>query len=197
MNHPDIDIDFGDRTQVLKLFPHVPAMMISPTGQKQKHNTGVYFHPVPINPFNGWCDLDYNEADAVGYFKVDMLNVSLYTQVKSKEHLDALAAQEPIWDLLLEDDFVNLLFHLNGHGGILRQTRPQSIEQLAAVLAMIRPAKRYLVGESWTKIMNEVWVKPANGDYYFKRSHAISYALLVVVHMNLLCEQLNPSSLQG
>jgi DNA polymerase III alpha subunit len=101
---------------------------------------------------------------------------------------------EPIWDLLLNEEFVNLLFHLNGHGDILKQTLPTSVEQLAAVLAMIRPAKRYLIGKDWTTIMNEVWVKPTNGGYYFKKSHSHSYAMVIIVQMNLLVEQLSSST---
>ena len=38
--------------------------------------------------------------------------------------------------------------------------------------------------------MKEVWKKPENGEYYFKKAHAMSYAMACVVHMNLLCEQL-------
>jgi DNA polymerase III alpha subunit len=91
----------------------------------------------------------------------------------------------------LEDQFVDLLFHLSGHGDVLKKTCPTSVEQLAAVLAMIRPAKRYLIGKNWTTITNEVWTKPETGDYYFKKAHAVSYAMAVIVHMNLLCEQLN------
>jgi len=191
MSLPDVDIDFADREQVLKLLEHVPAMQAMPNGTKQKHKTGVYFHPVPVNPFTGWCDVDYQKAEELGFFKVDLLNVSLYQRVKSKEHLTRLAEQEPLWDLLLDDQFVNLLFHLNGHGDILRKTCPTSVEQLAAVLAMIRPAKRYLIGKSWTMIMKEVWTKPENGEYYFKKSHATSYAVAIVAQMNLICEEIS------
>jgi DNA polymerase III alpha subunit len=99
--------------------------------------------------------------------------------------------QEPLWDLLEQDDFVNLLFHLNGHGDIIRKTRPTSVEQLSAVLAMIRPAKRYLIGKEWTTIMKEVWTKPENSDYYFKKSHATAYAVAIVAQMNLICEQIS------
>jgi DNA polymerase III alpha subunit len=190
MNLPDVDIDFADREQVLKLLDHVPAMQRMPNGNRQKHKTGVYFHPVPTNPFTGWCDLDYQQAEELGFFKVDLLNVSLYQGVKSKEHLDQLANQEPLWDLLQQDDFVNLLFHLNGHGDVLKKTCPTSVEQLAAVLAMIRPAKRYLIGKSWNMIMKEVWTKPENGEYYFKKAHAVAYAVAIVAQMNLICEQL-------
>jgi hypothetical protein len=69
--------------------------------------------------------------------------------------------------------------------------RPKTIEQLAAVLAMIRPAKRHLVGETWEKVMKEVWIKPTDNSYYFKKAHAVSYAMAVVVHMNLICEKVS------
>ena len=191
MSLPDVDIDFADREQVLKLLEHVPALQVMPNGTKQKHKTGVYFHPVPVNPFTGWCDVDYKEAEELGFFKVDLLNVSLYQRVKSKEHLTQLINTEPLWDLLQQDEFVNLLFHLNGHGAILKQTCPTSVEELAAVLAMIRPAKRYLIGKPWTTIMKEVWTKPENGDYYFKKSHATAYAVAIVAQMNLICEEIS------
>ena len=191
MNLPDVDIDFADREQVLRLLEHVPAMQVMQNGTKQKHKTGVYFHPVPVNPFTGWCDVDYQQAEELGFFKVDLLNVSLYQRVQSKEHLTRLAEQEPLWDLLQQDDFVNLLFHLNGHGDILRKTQPTSVEQLSAVLAMIRPAKRYLIGKPWTTIMTEVWTKPETGEYFFKKSHATAYAVAIVAQMNLICESIS------
>jgi len=58
-------------------------------------------------------------------------------------------------------------------------------------LAMIRPAKRHLVGQPWEVVMKEVWTKPTNKEYYFKKAHAVSYAAACVVHMNLICEQIN------
>ena len=191
MSQPDIDIDFANREEILNLLDHVPAMQLMQNGTKQKHKTGVYFHPVPINPFTGWCEVDYQTAEELGFFKVDLLNVSLYQQVKSKEHLDQLASQEPLWDLLQQDEFVNLLFHLNGHGDVLRKTCPTSVEQLAAVLGMIRPAKRYLIGKPWSTIMKEAWIKPTSDDYFFKKSHATAYAVAIVAQMNLICEQIS------
>ena len=188
MSNPDVDIDFADREQVLKLLPYVSATLRQDNGTTQKHKTGVYFHPVPQDPYTGWCNVDYKEAEALGFFKVDLLNVSLYQKVQSKEHLTRLAETEPIWELLEQEEFVNLLFHLRDHGDILKRTRPTSIAQLAAVLAMIRPAKRYLVGKDWTTIMNEVWIKPTSDEYFFKKSHATAYAVAIVAQMNLICE---------
>jgi DNA polymerase III alpha subunit len=187
---PDIDIDFADRDLALKHFKHVAAS-IDENGTFKKHNTGVYCTSVPYNPFTGISTVSYKEAEERGYFKLDFLNVSVYKGVKNRQHLLELMNQEPLWDLLLQDEFVNLLFHLNGHGTVLRKTCPTSVEQLAAVLAMIRPAKRHLIGQDWTTIMKEVWTKPETGDYHFKKAHAIAYAHVVIVQMNLICEQIS------
>jgi hypothetical protein len=187
---PDIDIDFVDRDQALKLFDHIPASRLD-NGKLVKHNTGVYLHAVPVDAVSGLCQLPYEQAEDNKYFKIDFLNVGIYKGVKNEEHLIQLMNQEPLWDLLEQDEFVNLLFHLNGHGDIIRKTRPTSVEQLSAVLAMIRPAKRYLIGKDWTTIMKEVWTKPETGDYYFKKSHATAYAVAIVVQMNLICESVS------
>ena len=184
---PDIDIDFADRTQALAVLKHIDARLDSTA---KKHNTGVYCTSIPYNPITGISTIDYKSAEERGYFKLDFLNVSVYEKVKNRAHLTKLMETIPLWDLLLEDDFVNNLFHVNGHGSILRQMKPGSIEQLAAVLAMIRPAKRYLIGKDWTTVMTEIWTKPENDDYYFKKAHAVAYAHVIVVQMNLICEEL-------
>jgi DNA polymerase III alpha subunit len=186
---PDIDIDFADRTRALEHFKHVTAA-IEDHGTFKKHNTGVYCTSIPYNPLTGLSTIDYKQAEDRGYFKIDFLNVGVYEGVKNKEHLKKLLETEPLWDLLQQDDFSNLLFHVNGHGSILREMQPKTIEQLAAVLAMIRPAKRYLIGQDWNKVLDEVWVKPVGDEYYFKKAHAVAYAAAVVVQMNLICEKL-------
>jgi hypothetical protein len=182
----DIDIDFADRSIILDKLKHRVAKLDS----NKKHNTGIYVTEIPHNPIDNLSTVDYKSAEERGYFKIDFLNVSIYKDVRDNDHLDTLMNKEPLWELLLEDQFVNLLFHLAGHGEILKKTCPTSVEQLAAVLAMIRPAKRYLIGKDWMTIMTEVWEKPDNNEYYFKHAHAISYAMAVIVQMNLICESL-------
>ena len=59
-------------------------------------------------------------------------------------------------------------------------------EQLAAVLAIIRPAKRGLMYKNWVDILKDVWIKPTDGSYFFKKSHAVAYAHAIVVQMNLI-----------
>ena len=189
----DIDIDFSDRTKVLNLIKHIPAS-INEKGTFKKHNTGVYCQPIPYNPITNASSVDYKTAEERGYFKIDFLNVSMYKDVRDEDHLVRLLNTEPLWNLLQENEFVNLLFHLNGHGDVLKKTCPTSVEQLAAVLAMIRPAKRYLIGKDWETIMKEVWTKPTTDEYFFKKSHAHAYAMAIVVQMNLICDGLPDTS---
>jgi len=187
---PDIDIDFADRDIVLSKIQHRVAVI----NNEKKHNTGVYVTEIPHNPVDNHSTIDYKTAEDRGYFKLDFLNVSIYKDVKDDKHLTQLMEKEPLWELLQHEEFVDQLFHLNGHGTVVKKLSPTSVEQLAAVLAMIRPAKRHLIEKSWTEIMKEVWTKPENDEYYFKKAHAVSYAMAVVVHMNLLCEQLTASA---
>lgn len=182
---PDVDIDFYDRDGVLKLFKHTPASMIK-DGKTEKHKTGVYFHACPEHPVTGHSTLDYKKAEDRGYFKIDCLNVNIYKDVKSEQELVELMIQEPDWDMLKDPKVVENLFHLNGHFNIVSKLEPRNIEQLAAVLAIIRPAKRHLMHKDWKDIMAAVWVRPSDGSYFFKKSHAVAYAQAIVVQMNLM-----------
>ena len=188
---PDIDIDFLDREVALGKFEHVISSIENEDGTARKHNSGVYCTSIPYNPITGLSTINYKEAEDRGYFKIDFLNVSAYNGVRDEKHLIELMETEPLWNLLEQNEFTDLLFHLNGHGAILQAMKPKSIEQLAAILAMIRPAKRHLVGKTWMEVMKEVWTKPETDDYYFKKSHAVAYAHVIVVQMNLICESIS------
>ena len=186
---PDIDIDFFDRSNALDILEHHIAMR-DQKGQPVKHNTGVYFQPIPHNPFTNIATIDYKTAEDRGYFKVDFLNVSMYDGVRNETHLKQLLDQEPVWNLLEHEEVVTQLFHISEHHNILKKLKPTSIEELAAVLAIIRPAKRYLLDKEWDVIRQEVWKRPVDDLYFFKRSHAIAYAAAIVVQLNLICERL-------
>lgn len=180
----DIDIDFGDRDTVLSKLNHYVAKL--PTGKK--HNTGIYVTEIPHNPLDKIATIDYKEAEDRGYFKLDFLNVNLYKNVKDEQHLNKLMNKEPLWELLQYQEISDKLFHVSGHSDVLKILKPGSILELACALAIIRPAKRYLLNRSWDQIHKEVWLKPDNDQYYFKKAHAVSYAMAVVLDLNLLCE---------
>lgn len=190
--HSDVDIDFADRTQALELLKHTPASILR-EGQLVPHNTGVYVTNIPQDPFTGLASIDYVSAEDRGYMKLDFLNVSLYTQIKNEEHLQELMTAEPLWDLLYEPEFCGQLIHINNHYRTLIQMPEAvtSIARMAMFLAVIRPAKRHLIGKTWAEVAETVWDRPADDEYYFKKSHSVAYAHLVAVHMNLLCEKLS------
>ena len=184
---PDIDIDFADRDVILSQLKHRVAKLN--TGKK--HNTGVYATEIPHNPIDNLATVEHKAADERGYFKLDFLNVSIYKDIKDEAHLTQLMERTPLWQLLEHADFSDKVFHLNGHSELLKQLKPNSVQQLAATLAIIRPAKRHLANSNWNLIFQDVWTKPTDNSYYFKKAHAISYAMACVVHINLLCEQIN------
>jgi hypothetical protein len=183
----DIDIDFGNRDEILKLIHHTPAAMrkVSPM---RKHATGVHVTEVPYDPVYDMASIDYAEAERRDYFKLDLLNVHVYNQVRDERHLIELM-RDPDWSRLKNRDFVEKLIHLGNQYNALR-SMPEpvdSIPRLAMFLALIRPGKKHLQGKLWKEVANTVWDK-GNDGYVFKRSHSIAYAHLVVVHMNLLEE---------
>jgi len=182
---PDIDIDFADRQKILDVMPHTRATIWDDKGIKP-HNTGVYFTDIPTIPGTDQSAFDHKVAEQLGYFKLDFLNVNIYSLVKSRQHLDELINTEPPWSKLQDKEFVDQLFHLNSHYDVVSKLKPQTVEQIACCLAIIRPAKRYLLNKSWNEIYQNVWTKPGDDTYYFKKAHAVSYAMAVVGHMNLL-----------
>jgi len=184
----DIDIDFPNREDALKLLKHTPAGIVR-DGKLIKHNTGVYVTDIPTDPFTGIATLDHKVAEDWGYMKLDFLNVSLYTQIKSEQHLNALMAQEPAWDKLYDPEFCARLIHIGNHYDTLIKCPEavNSVPRMAMFLALIRPGKRHLIGRTWGEIAETIW--DASEEYTFKKSHAVAYAHLVCVHINLLCEQ--------
>jgi len=184
----DIDIDLADRQQVLAVLDVIPASQLR-DGKLVKHNTGVYPTQIPMDPFLGCASLDYQIAEQRGYIKMDLLNVHVYRQIRSEEHLIELM-REPDWARLYNPEICQQLVHINNHyETLLKMPQPvDSIPRLAMFLAVIRPAKRHLIGRPWSEVAKTIWDKPADDGYYFKRSHSVSYAQLVVVNLNLLCE---------
>jgi DNA polymerase III alpha subunit len=167
---------------------------ITATNGDKKHNTGVYCHSIPYNPLTGLSTIDYKEAEDRGYFKIDFLNASVYNSIKSEKHIKDLLAVEPLWDLLEQKDFCDLIFHVNGYHNLVAELKPRSIEELAMFLALLRPGKKHLVSivseKGFQAVKDEIWVKTEDA-YYFKKSHAVAYAHAIVVQMNQICEAIS------
>jgi hypothetical protein len=188
----DIDIDLADREQVLKLIQAIPARQLH-QGQVRKHNSGVYVTDIPYDPMNQCAAIDYEEAETRGYFKIDLLNMSVYQLIKSPEHYQEMLAKEPPWERLYTDiEWTKQLAHIGNYTDLIVKMKPDSIPRMAAFIAIIRPGKAHLQNKPWSEVFETVWDGDDSKGFVFKHSHSISYAALVALHMNLLNE-LNPS----
>ena len=182
---PDVDIDFADRTQLLKYVRGVGARLEN----GNKHNTGVYFNNIP-QAHDGLATLDHKRAEEMGYFKLDLLNVSVYEHVRDELHLVELM-REPNWARLQERDFFEKLIHVSKHFETAARMPEDitSIPRMSMFLAVIRPAKRHLIGLPWSEVAKTIWNNAGQDSYSFKKSHSVAYAQLVAVHMNILEEE--------
>jgi len=188
----DIDIDFANRDTVLKLIWHTPARQ-TVDGQVRKHNSGVYVTDIPTDPINGCAAIDYETAEARGYFKIDFLNMSVYQLIQSPEHYEKMLAQEPDWSRLWTDSaWASQLVHVGNYTDLLKTMRPDSVPRMAAFIAVIRPGKAHLQGRPWDQVFASVWDGDSSRGFVFKHSHSISYAMLVRLHMNLLSQDVGP-----
>jgi hypothetical protein len=182
----DIDIDLADRDQLLKLITAIPARQLH-QGQIRRHNSGVYVTNIPYDPVNECAAIDYEQAEQRGYFKIDLLNMSVYQLIKSPEHYQEVLDNKPTWSRLWTDtDWAKQLAHIGNYTTLLHAMKPDSIPRMAAFISIIRPGKAHLQNRPWAEVFNSVWDGDDSKGFVFKKSHAISYAALVSLHMNLL-----------
>ena len=123
----------------------------------RRHNSGVYVTDIPYDPVNNCAALDYETAEQRGYFKLDFLNMSVYQ-----------------------------LVHVGNYTDLLVHMKPDSIPRMAAFISIIRPGKAHLQTRPWAEVFASVWDGDDSQGYTFKKAHAISYAALVALHMNLI-----------
>ena len=189
----DIDIDFADRSQLLELIQHIPARQ-TVQGQARRHNSGVYVTDIPLDPVHQCAAINYEQAEQLGYFKIDLLNMSVYQLVTSPEHYAIAVATEPTWSRLWQEpDWAQQLAHVGNYTDLLREMQPDSIPRMAAFISIIRPGKAHLQRQPWDAVFDSVWDGDESRGYTFKKSHAISYAALVALHMNLLSPSAAPA----
>lgn len=179
----DIDIDLADREQLLQLIDVTPARQ----SNGRRHNSGVYPTDIPWDPVNQCAAIDYEQAEQLGYFKIDLLNMSVYQLIQSPEHYKQMLNQEPTWSRLWTDSsWASQLVHVGNYVELLQTMRPDSIPRMAAFISIIRPGKAHLQNCSWDEVFATVWDGDDSRGFVFKKSHAVSYAALVALHMNLL-----------
>jgi hypothetical protein len=188
----DIDIDLADRDQLLKLICATPARQTH-QGQIRRHASGVYPTHIPYDPVNACAAIDYETAEQLGYFKIDLLNMSVYQLIQGPEHYKHMLGQEPPWSRLWTDsDWAKNLVHVGNYTNLLANMRPDSIPRMAAFISIIRPGKAHLQNQPWDQVFASVWDGDDSKGFVFKKAHAVGYAALVALHMNLLSQPVAP-----
>ena len=182
----DIDIDLADRDQLLALIQATPARQTH-QGQVRRHNSGIYATDIPYDPVNACASIDYEQAEQLGYFKIDFLNMSVYQLIKGPVHYQQMLDQEPTWARLCTDsEWSKQLVHVGNYTELLQSMQPDSIPRMAAFISIIRPGKAHLQNRPWSEVFESVWDGDDSRGFVFKHAHAISYSALVALHMNLL-----------
>ena len=193
---PDVDLDVKDRDLAVSVLKKITIASQVVGDKLVGHNTGVYFQKIPADPITGYSAFPYKEAEWFGYYKVDIIANHVYDMIGSNDRLDELL-EEPIdWGWFLDSRFFgeeknpnHRLTHISKYLWLCQKYPPQSVEDLAILIAVVRPGKSYLIGKSWNKIEENIWIKEGEG-YEFKKSHAIAFALLVTVHAKIINNRL-------
>jgi DNA polymerase III alpha subunit len=165
----DIDLDTSGDFDPLTLFPWVKASLVR-----------------AVDPVTKVSAIPYKNAEDLGYMKIDFLHNHVYDSFVSRKEIDEMLDKDPDWGILLIPSEQKKLFQLANHGDVLTAVKPRSVEELADVLALIRPGKRsllklYLAQRSATR---KILYSPDSGGYFFKKSHSISYALVVTLQLH-------------
>ena len=186
----DVDFDFKSNFNITEIFPDAVQASLIEKGELKKHPCGAYLQNIAKDKITGLSAIPYKDADELGYFKIDFLHLNLLDIFESKEEIRELVKIEPDWSLLEDQETVEKLFQIHRHFDLIYKIKPKSIEELADCLALIRPSKRilvnaYIADKKMTRIA--LYKKPDDpSKYYFKRSHALSYSLNIVLQLHLI-----------
>jgi len=185
----DIDIDIPIGTDLRRLFPTaIPASRVD-KDELVKHPCGHYFENIAVDALTGLAAIPHKEAAELGFTKVDFLHLSLLGEFKTKNEFRRACRKKPDWSLLERMDIVSQLFQIKNHYDLIQKISPKSIQELADIVALIRPDKRYLLNDY---IRNKEKVRPMlyrshdDDKSAFRKGHALSYAVTIVAQLNLL-----------
>lgn len=188
----DIDIDLQTKFKPAEYFDNATVASMVTKEELVKHPCGAYFQNIACDPTTKLAAIPYKEAQQLGYFKIDFLHLSVLDDFTSKEEIRALMKVDPDWDLLLDEEQVSKLFHIKNHFDLINRIRPTNVHELGDAIALIRPGRKHLLD----KYMQDkefvrdhmLYVKNADDEYSFKRSHAIAYAFNIILQLHLITQ---------
>lgn len=183
----DVDIDTPTKFNPKKLFPLWTRAALIKDEKISQHPCGYYPQSIYKDELTQLSAIPYEQAEELGFFKVDFLHLSIYDHFQSKEEITELLKIEPNWNLLLDKNNVVKLFQLSKHYDLLIKLQPKNIEDLADAIALIRPGKYNLVPlyVKQKDIIRKILYEQTD-EFSFKRSHAIAYAHVIVLQLHLI-----------
>ena len=188
---PDVDIDVSERSHALAgiLSNGVPASMVI-NGELKKHPTGIFVQDIPKCPLSGLASYPSGKksndiAEELGYIKLDILSNGALLGVETPEHMDELIGKldKVDWVWFQDETIVGHLHHIGSYYEVVSAYEPNCIEHIAMLIAMIRPAKKHLIGEHWPIIEKSIWKRDNKDEYFFKKSHAFGFAQLILIQL--------------
>lgn len=184
---PDIDIDTPTSFNPQIIFTDWPRASIEDNGVLRKHPCGVYPQKIAVDPVTKLAAIPYDAAEDLGFLKLDFLHLNLLEGLTRAE-IEEFVTLEPDWTLLQQPSVHSKLFQLAKHGDLLCDLKPKSVEELADIMALIRPGKKnYLALYKKNKIeCRKILFAPDDTGYSFKRSHALAYSFNVVIQLHLI-----------
>jgi hypothetical protein len=183
----DVDIDLRTDFNPLEIFPNWSRASIIRNELISPHVCGVYPQAIAIDPISKLSAIHYEDADDIGYFKLDFLHNSVYNHFNSREEILELINLEPDWSLLIQKEQVVKLFQMSKHFDLLIKLQPKTIDDLADAIALIRPGKSGLINlylaqkESVRKMLYS-----QSEEFSFKKSHSYSYAMVIILQLHLI-----------
>lgn len=185
----DIDIDLKTEFDPTKVFECVvPAMMLQ-NGKLQRHPCGAYLQTMPRDPVTGLAAIPFKQAGDYGFTKIDFLHLHVLDYFDNKQQIRGLLRKDPKWGMLLRADVVSKLFQLNQNVDLVRKIQPQSVIELADCISLIRPGKISLIDDYLQDrevVRKLLYRKDDRDKYAYKKGHAISYAMIVVLQLHLI-----------
>lgn len=186
---PDIDIDFRTDFNPLDYFKEAISASMIKNDDLVKHPAGTYFQSIPVDQQTGLAAIPYQQAEELGYFKIDFLHLSTLDYFTNKQQIRTLIKKEPDWLLLQNPSVVDKLFQVRKHYKLLAEVKPQSVQALSDVIALIRPSKRQLLKaylKDPEKIRPFLYRQGEDDKSAFRKSHSIAYALTIVLQLHLV-----------
>jgi hypothetical protein len=182
----DIDIDIKPVSNLTDRLYGTRASTIE-NKELKPHLVGWYFQTIPVDHITGLAAIPYNKAEELDFKKIDILNLNLLKLFDSRAELKAVLDIKPNWKMLEHESVVTRLFHIKNHFDIVIRCKPKSVEDIADILALIRPGKKELLDKY---LKDKSAVRPLLYDKHLdsdlRKSHAVAYAMNIVVQMNLI-----------